>query len=194
MKSDKTVFTLYKIYYGDELVYVGRTKQPLQDRIRGHVFKQKLLRAIDIDSVSKIEYTTCATEADMFFYEIYYINLYHPKLNKDDKAHDELTVRLPSQEFKTFVTPLWDKWKKAIHEKDRDALIRETKLEAHREKFRQDKRALLKEFTDKKISDDEYWDKLKLLEEEDARVLYELKEIDFFEYKERMGFKEVDIL
>lgn len=28
-------FVLYRIYYGDTLVYIGRTKQPLQNRLRG---------------------------------------------------------------------------------------------------------------------------------------------------------------
>ena len=187
-------YTLYKIYYGEELVYVGRTKQPLQDRIRGHVFKQRMMRAIDINKVSKIEYTTCNTEADMFFYEIYYINLFHPKLNRDDKAKDELTVRLPEKEFLVFTTPLWDKWKSEINKRDFEDIIYQEKLKQHTEERRLKRRELLTQYTNQELDEDTYWDKLKELEEWDAKFLYELGEIDFFEYKDRMGFKEADIL
>ena len=37
-----------------------------------------------------VEYALCETEADMFVYEVYYINRFKPALNKDDKAKDEL--------------------------------------------------------------------------------------------------------
>lgn len=187
-------YTLYKIYYGEELVYVGRTKQPLQDRIRGHVFKQRMMRAIDIDKVTKIEYAYCNTEADMFFYEIYYINLFHPKLNRDDKARDELTVRLPDLTFQQFDTHLWDKWKSELHKRDFEDIVRQQKLKQHQEEKRAQRKDLLNQYTNQEFDEDTYWDKLKELEEWDAKFLYELGEIDFFEYKDRMGFKEADIL
>jgi hypothetical protein len=107
-------FILYRIFYGDELVYLGRTKQPLQDRIRGHLFKRPMHRNIDIELVSKIEYAEFKSEADMNVYEVYFINLYHPMLNRDDKASDGLTFTLPDAEWKPFNTPLWDKWQKQI--------------------------------------------------------------------------------
>lgn len=37
-------FLIYRIWYGDCLVYVGRTKQPLQSRIRGHLFNKPMHR------------------------------------------------------------------------------------------------------------------------------------------------------
>ncbi len=107
-------FTLYRIYYGDMLMYLGRTKQPLQDRIRGHLFKKPMHRSIDIEFVTKIEYATFKSEADMNLYEVYFINLWKPPLNIDDKCRDELTVSLPDVEWKPFQTKLWDKWKKEI--------------------------------------------------------------------------------
>ena len=39
-------FLIYRIWYGDCLVYVGRTKQPLQSRIRGHLFNKPMHRTI----------------------------------------------------------------------------------------------------------------------------------------------------
>lgn len=118
-KPDKfSGFILYRIYYDETLVYLGRTMQPLQDRIRGHLFKKPMHREIDIEQVTKIEYAEFQTQADMFLYEIYFINLWHPPLNKDDKAHDNMTVELPAVEWKEFSTPLWEKWRKKIKEND----------------------------------------------------------------------------
>lgn len=64
-------FILYRIWYGDVLVYLGRTKQPLQSRIHGHLFKKPMHRSISINLVTKIEYAEFRTEADMNLYEIY---------------------------------------------------------------------------------------------------------------------------
>lgn len=106
---------LYKIYYGDNLAYLGRTNQPLQNRIRGHLFKKPMHRTIDINQVSKIEYAIFLTEADMNLYEIYLINKLKPILNVDDKVRDELTITLPDVEFKRYDCHLWDKWKEEIN-------------------------------------------------------------------------------
>jgi excinuclease UvrABC nuclease subunit len=118
-------FTLYKIYYKnnkneDILVYVGRTKRRLQDRIRGHVFSKPMHRTIDIDQISKIEYCETQTEADMNLYEIYYILAEKPPLNIDDKTKDYPTISLPPLTFKQFTTPLFEKWKNKIHENEKD--------------------------------------------------------------------------
>lgn len=110
MSASKT-HILYKIYYGDTLVYLGRTNQPLKTRLRGHFFKKPMHRTIDINQVSRIEYAEFPTEADMFLYEIYFINLLKPPLNVDDRAQDNLTVSLPEKEFKEFECSLMDKWK-----------------------------------------------------------------------------------
>lgn len=117
-------FILYRIYYGDCLVYLGRTMQPLQNRIRGHLFKKPMHREIDITQVTKIEYATFQSQADLYLFEIYYINLWKPPLNKDDKAHDNLTIALPEVEWKLFTTHLWDKWKEEIAESDREEQLR----------------------------------------------------------------------
>ncbi len=112
-------FVLYRIYYGDTIVYVGRTMQPLHDRIRGHVFGNPMHRKIDIDQVSKIEYADFCTQADMYLYEVYFINKYHPKLNKDDKAHDDLTIELPPVDWRLFYTPLFEKWRNKIMDENK---------------------------------------------------------------------------
>ena len=103
-------FLVYRIWYGDNLVYIGRTKQPLQNRIRGHLFQKPMHRTISIELVTKIEYAEFETEADMNLYEIYFILKEHPPLNVDDKTRDYPTVDLPPVEWKEFTTPLWAKW------------------------------------------------------------------------------------
>ncbi|HWR18040.1 MAG TPA: hypothetical protein VN608_00320, partial [Clostridia bacterium] len=104
----------YKIYYGDTLAYLGRTRQPLKRRLHGHFFKKKLHKAIDIFAVTRIEYAEFATCADMYLYEIYYINILHPILNRDDAAPDELTVVLPEVAFTEFECNLMEKWKAEV--------------------------------------------------------------------------------
>ena len=117
-------FILYRIWYGDVLVYLGRTKRPLQSRIHGHLFKKPMQRSISINLVTKIEYAEFQTEADMNLYEIYFINLWKPPLNIDDKCKDELTVHLPDVEWQIFTTPLWDKWKREIAAVDKEYQMR----------------------------------------------------------------------
>lgn len=128
--TNPTGFLLYRIYYGDTLVYVGRTKQPLQSRIRGHLFAKPMHRMIAIEQVTKIEYAAFPTEADMNLYEIYFILKWHPPLNVDDKAKDDLTVELPSVEWTLFQTPLWEKWRSELQRQDSEY---DLKLRRYRE-------------------------------------------------------------
>lgn len=113
MKEKK--YVLYKIFYsgadGDFVAYLGRTKQPINARLRGHFYKLPMHKLIDIFSVSRIELAECKSEADMFLYEIYYINKFKPALNRDDKAADDLTISLPELEFRPYECKLLEKWK-----------------------------------------------------------------------------------
>lgn len=122
MKSPQG-FILYRIWYGNCLAYLGRTKQPLQARIRGHMFAKPMRRAIDIHNVTKIEYTEFQSEADMNLYEIYFINLWKPPLNVDDKARDELSVVLFDCEWKEFVPKNWEEWKNTIDKNNKGVAI-----------------------------------------------------------------------
>ena len=107
-------YILYKIYYRDELAYIGRTTQDLKNRLRMHFFHtNKIVKQLDILQVTKIEYTILNTQADMYLYEIYLINLYHPFCNVDDNAKDDLSdfIVLPKLEFYEYKDPIIDKWK-----------------------------------------------------------------------------------
>lgn len=77
-------------------------------------FVKPMHKIIDIHNVTKIEYTMLSTEADMNLYEIYYINLWKPPLNVDDKAKDNLTITLPDLKWQEFVPANWDKWKEQL--------------------------------------------------------------------------------
>ena len=111
---------VYRIYYGDQIVYVGRTNQPLQTRIRGHLFAKPMHRILNIDLISKVEFHEFDSEADMNLYEIYYILLLHPVFNVDDKTKDYPTVQLPAVEFTTATFKKWDIWKEEIRQKEID--------------------------------------------------------------------------
>lgn len=146
-------FTLYRIYYGDSIVYLGRTSQPLTNRIRGHLFKKPMHRELNIEQISKIEYATFQSKADMYLYEIYFINLWKPALNRDDKATDCLTVSLPDVEWKLFQTSLWEKWEKEIARRD---AIEEGKRKAKLSAFEKD-RVMRQKRRSGEITEEEYW-------------------------------------
>ena len=112
MASTRTVnYIVYKIYYSDELVYIGRTKQSLTDRLRMHFFGNPIVTKLDLFQISKIEYALLDTESDQFVYEVYLINLFHPMLNVHDMAHDDLTICLPELQFYVWDNSIIDKWK-----------------------------------------------------------------------------------
>lgn len=118
-------YHVYRIFYGDELVYVGRTKQRLIDRMRAHMLHTDKIK-INPLKVTLIEYADCNSEADMCLYEVYYINMWHPRLNEDAKASDGLTVELPDLIWHEFYCPELQQWRvkerqKALNRKDKTA-------------------------------------------------------------------------
>lgn len=156
-------FIIYKIFYGNDIVYLGRTKQSLQNRIRGHLFKKPMHRSININLVTKIEYAEFKTEADMNLYEIYFINLYKPTLNIDDKVKDNLTITLPDVQWKPFNIPLWEKWQEKIKQNDEAEKMRSEEKKARTEM----KRLLRRKKINGEISEEDYWNYIEKLEEEE---------------------------
>lgn len=155
-------FLVYRVWYGDTLVYVGRTKQPLQDRIRGHLFQKPMHRTIAIEQVTKIEYAEFQTEADMNLYEIYFILKWHPPLNVDDKTRDFPTVDLPPVEWREFNTKLWDKW---VDELQRKATDREKALRRYHQ-IPEEIRVLRSAHRTGDLGDEEFWGRKEALEKE----------------------------
>jgi hypothetical protein len=105
---------LYKIYMGRKCVYVGATTVDLTATLRMHFFGKE--DTLDIERVSKIEYTTLHSFADCLVYKTYYTNLIKPLYNKTDKARDEIskTVILPELNFVEYNNPIIEKWKEML--------------------------------------------------------------------------------
>lgn len=116
---------LYKIFYKHEqtgediLVYLGRTHQSLNNRLRGHFLKAPMMRELNPRLVSKIEFAKFKTEADMYVWEVILINKWKPPLNKDDKSKEPLTFDFPPIPFQEFECPHLKKWSDMVDEKDR---------------------------------------------------------------------------
>lgn len=168
--SQESKFLIYRIFYGDDLVYVGRTKQPLQNRIRGHLFKNPMQRSLFIDQISRIEYAFLPTEADMNLYELYYINLWKPPLNVDDKSKDQLTIRLPELEWHNFSTPLWTKWQQEIRDGDLQYKMRQKEKTA----FEVAKQIMRRKSLWGEITEEEYADFLEQNTPESKALMWNL--------------------
>lgn len=164
MSKGAVKHVLYKIFYstpdGDCLVYLGRTNQPIKTRLRGHFTSKPMMRKLDPRLVSRIECVELPTEADMFLYEIYYINLWKPVLNCDDKSREELTVRMPELDFQ----PLdldeigLQKFIDKVNEEDEARRRKAQKSAEAREAFvalRQERREVMARFKRGEISEDE---------------------------------------
>ena len=166
MSKSKPTYTIYKIYDERGLVYIGRTIQKLDSRLRGHFYKQPNYRAIDIADVVRIEYATLETEADMLLYEMYLINLYKPVLNMSSKAKDCLTVSLPDLVFKQHIPRLFEKWKATILKNDIEY------QENRKRKIQQDldRHEMRRKWHRKEISEDEYYDWLEKVSDTNVRV------------------------
>lgn len=155
---------LYKVFYstpeGDCLVYLGRTNQPIKARLRGHFTAKPMMRKLDPRLVTRIECAELQTEADMFLYEIYYINLWKPTLNCDDKSREELTIRMPELDFHPLdldaigLQEFIDK----VNQQD-DARRKKTQEAAEARKLfvdlRQQRRDVIAQFRNGQISEDE---------------------------------------
>ena len=108
--------TLYRVWYGDEIVYVGHTASALFRKLRRHFFHEKGNCYLDVHQTTRIDYSTYKSRADMFLYETYYINTYHPRLNRASSvfAEDDLTIVLPERKWLTYKPRLMEKWRSEI--------------------------------------------------------------------------------
>lgn len=70
------MYYVYKIYNGNELIYIGKTVNPY-NRISSHLGHQAWK-----DEITHVEQAKCMTKIDMDIYEVYYINELKPKYNK----------------------------------------------------------------------------------------------------------------
>ena len=85
----------------NETIYVGYTGQTMAQRMNQHFNKGHLPKEC-YQEVAKIECIKWATKSDAQIMEVYYINKYKPKYNKQDKRLDQLTLVLEEKEWKTY--------------------------------------------------------------------------------------------
>ena len=86
----------------DNTIYVGYTGQTMAQRMGQHFSSKGHLPKECYKSVAKIEYIHWETKSDAQIMEVYYINKYKPKYNKQDKRLDSLTIQLDEKEWKTY--------------------------------------------------------------------------------------------
>ena len=85
----------------DNTIYIGYTGQKMSERMNQHFTKGHLPKEC-YKSVAKIEYIKWKTKSDAQVMEVYFINKYKPKFNKQDKRSDTLTIQLDEKEWKTY--------------------------------------------------------------------------------------------
>ena len=85
----------------DNTIYIGYTGQKMSERMNQHFTKGHLPKEC-YKSVAKIEYIKWKTKSDAQVMEVYFINKYKPKFNKQDKRSDALTIQLDEKEWKTY--------------------------------------------------------------------------------------------
>ena len=76
----KQGYYIYRLVYDTEVVYVGRTHRPLYTRISDHKMSKKIF--------NRVEYLEFKNGTDYAMAEIYFINKYNCKYNKQDKYEE----------------------------------------------------------------------------------------------------------
>ena len=112
-----TIYRIWgKVCGKDKVIYIGRTKQPLQNRLRGHFFGHPMHRKVDVSEVTRVDYAEFETVANMYVVEVLLINIYKPILNHDDKSLDEMTLPITLDiDWREWVNDkLANKWRKKL--------------------------------------------------------------------------------
>ena len=124
MKIEHTIYKsgdkMYYVYRfldkAKNIIYVGKSKQELEQRFRGHLH----LPNECYDLVYRIEYIECKTESDMSIKEIYYINKYknfeHYYFNVLDMTELPISVDFDDK-WKKYKGPLGENFKNSINYK-----------------------------------------------------------------------------
>lgn len=93
-KNMRTGFFIYKYVKDGQIIYLGKTKRPLNQRINEHKHKKDLPDGCDI------YYFECVSESDMNIAELFLIDKYKPIYNKDCNNAEAQTTY-------SFVEPVW---------------------------------------------------------------------------------------
>ncbi|MGM9988307.1 MAG: GIY-YIG nuclease family protein [Bacillaceae bacterium] len=116
----------------DEVIYVGRTSQGVEKRIKEHFSSQGHLDPVCYKDVQKVDYCSFQTIAETKIYELYLINLYKPKYNTADKEHKTLKLKINVSKLK------WEDYdfttKEEKEKDDNEKLIQRLREELKKEK------------------------------------------------------------
>jgi hypothetical protein len=153
-------FVIYRIYDDFGLMYVGKTAQPLNQRLHGHFFAKPMMRKLSPRAVNLIEYAVCKTAADMNLYEIYYIEKLKPPYNFANKHSDELSITLPDLTFSAYECKLLEKWRKEIEIKEQD----ESEQNKRKLSIELQEITLRQKFREKLLTGSEFHEKIKMLQ------------------------------
>lgn len=93
------MYYIYKYVYRGEIIYIGKTKRDLSERIYEHSVELKFLPYL---GESKIQYFELPTQVEMDIYEKYFINIYMPKLNVVDTDGAVFSFQIKEPKWKEF--------------------------------------------------------------------------------------------
>lgn len=94
------MYYIYKYVYRGEIIYIGKTKRDLSERIYEHSVELKFLPYLN---ESKILYFELPTQVEMDIYEKYFINIYMPKLNVVDTDGAVFSFQIKEPKWKEFI-------------------------------------------------------------------------------------------
>lgn len=95
---------IYRYIDNNEIIYVGKTKRELSQRILEHEQERKFMPYL---ATCKIQYFETATNVEMDIAEKYYINLYLPKLNVVDMEHATFDFVMPERHWLDYNSELY---------------------------------------------------------------------------------------
>lgn len=96
--------TIYRfVDKNNETLYVGKTTIPLRDRLNSHCTTSSSCPIECYRETKKIFYFNADNDVDLCLYEIYFINIFKPKYNKQDKyLSDNTTIVFPEVHWTEF--------------------------------------------------------------------------------------------
>ena len=93
--------TIYRFVNKDnKTIYVGKTTKTLKMRLNAHCITDGTCPTECYEEVDRIFYFNVKSEIDLCLYEIYFINIFKPKYNTQDKyLKSDTTIVLPKVEW-----------------------------------------------------------------------------------------------
>lgn len=110
--------TLFRIWCGHDIAYVGSTNKPFDSYIKLFLSRSPLSRKVEIERVTKVEYVELFNKADALLYELYYELLYHPQGNKG-KTDAAPSLYIQDANWQEYKLPDLQSWKEGVRRKQK---------------------------------------------------------------------------